>query len=108
MGHRGESCCIDDDFVYDGQEVPSSGMIEKWLPLEKPEGAKSKRQRRGDVNVSLLLSTEKDQNLTSQEHKHLLKILFAYELQRSQVCPRACVGERACIKRKVKQKTVRT
>ena len=31
------------------------------------------------------MSTEKDQNLTAQEHRHLLKILFSYELQHSQV-----------------------
>ena len=57
--------------------------MNKWLALEKPE-AKSRRKR-GDVHVTLLLSTEKDQNLTSQEHKHLLKILFAHELQRTDV-----------------------
>ena len=57
--------------------------MDRWLPLEKPE-AKSKR-RRGDIRISLLLSTEKDQNLTSQEHKHLLKILFAHELVTSDI-----------------------
>lgn len=35
--------------------------------------------------IALTLSTEKDRNLTVQEHRHLLKILFAYELQLSQV-----------------------
>jgi len=40
---------------------------------------------RGDVKVGVSLSTEKDQNLTSQEHKHLLKILFAHELHASKV-----------------------
>ena len=57
--------------------------MDKWLPLEKPE-AKSKKKR-GEVKVRLTLSTEKDQNLTSQEHKHLLKILFAYELVKNEV-----------------------
>ena len=34
--------------------------------------------------MGLTLSTEKDQNVTSHEHRHLLKILFAHELQRTQ------------------------
>ncbi len=57
--------------------------MEKWLPLEKPDSTKWKH--RGDIKVALTLSTEKDQSLTSQEHKHLLKILFGNELQTSQV-----------------------
>ena len=57
--------------------------MDSWLHLEKPE-AKSKKNR-GEVHVSLILSTEKDQHLTSQEHKHLLRILFAHELQKEQV-----------------------
>ena len=75
------------------QEVPSSGL-DRWLPLEKPESGGSSgvalpglgrrggggRGARGEVHINLLLSTEKDQSLTSQEHKHLLKILFAFEL----------------------------
>ena len=64
------------------QDVPSSG-IKQWYPLQKPDG-KSKRSR-GEVKAGLTLSTEKDQNLTAQEHRHLLKILFSYELQHSQV-----------------------
>ena len=35
--------------------------------------------------LQVILSTEKDQHLTSQEHKHLLKILFAHELQKNSV-----------------------
>ncbi len=62
--------------------VPSAGL-DRWLPLEKPES--SRRKQRGDIRVKIALSTEKDQNLTSQEHKHLLKILFANELQTSEV-----------------------
>ena len=64
------------------QDIPSSG-IERWYQLQKPDGGKSKRQR-GDIRVGLTLSTEKDQNVTSHEHRHLLKILFAHELQRTQ------------------------
>lgn len=64
------------------QDIPSSGM-NKWLPLDKVD-AKSKR-RRGDIHVGLLLSTDRDQDLTSQEHKNLLKMLFTHELQSSPV-----------------------
>ena len=63
------------------QDIPSSGL-ERWYSLQKPDG-KSKRLR-GDIKAGLTLSTEKDRNLTAQEHRHLLKILFAYELQLSQ------------------------
>ncbi len=67
----------------------------KWIPLEKPD-TKAKTiwkptasggggAGRGEVKINLLLSTEKDQTLTAQEHKHLLKILFANELQKKQV-----------------------
>merc|ERR1719412_39939 len=66
------------------KDVPSSG-IKQWYPLQKPDG-KSKRSR-GEVKAGLTLSTEKDQNLTAQEHRHLLKILFSYELQHSQAEP---------------------
>ena len=59
--------------------------MDKWLPLEKPEA--KMRKKRGDIHVRILLSTEKDQNLTSQEHKHLLLKLFAYELQREHPDP---------------------
>ena len=69
-------------FIF--QDVPSSG-IQRWYPLQKPDG-KSKRFR-GEVRTGLTLSTEKDQNLTAQEHRHLLKILFSYELQHSQAEP---------------------
>ena len=68
-------------------DIPSSG-IEKWYCLLKPEG-KSKKNR-GDIRVGITLSTEKDQNITSHEHRHLLKILFAFELQRTQVISRNC------------------
>ncbi len=64
------------------QNIPASGVSGRWN-LEKPETRKQKE--RGDVHLTLTLSTEKDQCLTSQEHRHLLKILFAYELQRSSV-----------------------
>ena len=64
------------------KNIPASG-VSGWWNLEKPETKKQKD--RGEIHLSLTLSTEKDQHLTSQEHRHLLKILFAHELQRSNV-----------------------
>ena len=64
------------------KNIPASG-VSGWWNLEKPETRKQKD--RGEIHLSLTLSSDKDQQLTSQEHRHLLKILFAYELQRSNV-----------------------
>ena len=57
------------------------------ISIPRPAGG------RGEVFIRLLLSTEKDQTLTAQEHKHLLKILFANELQKSQCAPFKWNGE---------------
>ena len=64
------------------KNIPASG-VSGWWNLEKPETKKQKN--RGEIHLSLTLSTEKDPHLTSQEHRHLLKILFAHELQKSNV-----------------------
>ena len=64
------------------KNIPASG-VSGWWNLEKPETRKQKE--RGEIHLSLTLSSDKDQGLTSQEHRHLLKILFAHELQRSNV-----------------------
>jgi len=72
------------------KNIPASG-VSGWWNLEKPETKKQKD--RGEIHLSLTLSTEKDQHLTSQEHRHLLKILFAYELQRSNAAPFTWNGE---------------
>ncbi|XP_040580539.1 protein unc-13 homolog 4B [Lepeophtheirus salmonis] len=60
------------------RNVPSSG-IHRWFKLEKPD-AKSKKFR-GQIHVSLTISTNKATDQTAQEHRHLLKILFAHELK---------------------------
>lgn len=62
--------------------IPASG-VSGWWNLEKPDTRRQKE--RGEIHLSLTLSSDKDQQLTSQEHRHLLKILFAHELQRSNV-----------------------
>eukprot|EP00092_Neocalanus_flemingeri_P041502 GFUD01045197.1.p1 GENE.GFUD01045197.1~~GFUD01045197.1.p1 ORF type:complete len:1194 (+),score=262.01 GFUD01045197.1:849-4430(+) len=72
------------------KNIPASG-VSGWWNLEKPETKKQKD--RGEIHLSLTLSTEKDQHLTSQEHRHLLKILFAHELQRSNAAPFTWNGE---------------
>ena len=64
------------------KNLPASG-VSGWWNLEKPDTRKQKD--RGEIHLSLTLSSDKDQHLTSQEHRHLLKILFAHELQRSNV-----------------------
>ena len=64
------------------KNIPASG-VSGWWNLEKPETRKQKE--RGEIHLSLTLSSDKDQQLTSQEHRHLLKILFAHELHRSNV-----------------------
>ena len=69
------------------QDIPSSG-IESWYPLQKPEvSSKRSKRSRGSVRVKLQLSTEKDQNFVPQEYRHLLKILFTYELHNCQAEP---------------------
>ena len=60
-------------------------QVSGWWNLEKPETRKQKA--RGEIHLTMTLSTEKDQQLTSQEHRHLLKILFAHELQRTNAMP---------------------
>ena len=65
------------------QDIPSSG-VEKWYSLQKPEANTKKQKRRGDIRISMSLSTEKDQNFVPQEYRHLLKILFTYELHNCQ------------------------
>ena len=64
------------------KNLPASG-VSGWWNLEKPDTRKQKD--RGEIHLSLSLSSDKDQHLTSQEHRHLLKILFAHELQKSNV-----------------------
>ena len=53
------------------KNLPASG-VSGWWNLEKPDTKKQKD--RGEIHLSLSLSSDKDQHLTSQEHRHLLKI----------------------------------
>jgi len=66
------------------KNIPASG-VSGWWPLEKPDARKQKE--RGEVRLTLTISTEKDPVICSQEHRHLLKILFAHQLQTSKAAP---------------------
>ncbi|XP_033214634.1 protein unc-13 homolog 4B isoform X2 [Belonocnema kinseyi] len=48
-----------------------------WYPLEK----KNKSKRRGIVRLKLAFSTEHDTQVSSQEHRHLLRILLMHEIE---------------------------
>ncbi|XP_023169664.2 protein unc-13 homolog 4B isoform X2 [Drosophila hydei] len=62
------------------KSIPVSGLT-VWYNLEKG----SKTKSRGSVLVNIALSAEKNKNVASQEHKHLLKLLLVHELDSSQV-----------------------
>lgn len=52
-----------------------------WYSLDK----KSKVNRQGVVKVHLTFSSEKNNQVASQEHRHLIRILLLHELEMSKV-----------------------
>lgn len=52
-----------------------------WYSLDK----KSKVNRQGVVKVHLTFSSEKNNQVAAQEHRHLLRILLLHELEMSKV-----------------------
>lgn len=52
-----------------------------WFNLSK----KSKLRRQGVVKLRLNFSAEKNSQVASQEHRHLLRILLLHELETSKV-----------------------
>ncbi|XP_050679053.1 protein unc-13 homolog 4B isoform X2 [Leptidea sinapis] len=64
------------------KSIPAGGMI-MWLNLSK----KSKLRRQGVVKVRFNFSSEKNSQVASQEHRHLLRILLLHELESSKVAP---------------------
>ena len=58
------------------QDIPVSGNC-MWYPLEK----KNKSKRRGVVRLKLAFSAEHDTQVSSQEHRHLLRILLMHEIE---------------------------
>lgn len=60
--------------------IPAAGLI-MWCNLDK----KGKTKTQGTIKVRLNFSSEKNDQVASQEHRHLLKILLYHELESSQV-----------------------
>lgn len=60
--------------------IPAAGLV-MWYNLDK----KGKTRTQGTIKVRLNFSSEKNDQVASQEHRHLLKILLYHELESSQV-----------------------
>lgn len=60
--------------------IPAAGLS-MWYNLDKRGKAKSQ----GTIKVRMNFSSEKNDQVASQEHRHLLKILLYHELEKSQV-----------------------
>jgi hypothetical protein len=63
------------------QNIPASGQT-LWCTLEK----KGKAKKQGDVKIRLSFSSEKNSQVASQEHRHLLRLMLLHELENSKVC----------------------
>ena len=61
--------------------IPAGNGLVMWYNLDK----KGKTRTQGTIKVRLNFSSEKDDQVASQEHRHLLKILLYNELESSQV-----------------------
>lgn len=61
------------------QEIPISKEIVIY-PLEK----KNKSKRRGNIHLKFAFSTEDNEQVALQEHRHLLRILLLHELDNEQ------------------------
>ncbi|XP_021207893.2 protein unc-13 homolog 4B isoform X2 [Bombyx mori] len=64
------------------KSIPAGGMA-MWFSLSK----KSKLRRQGVVKVRLNFSSEKNNQVAAQEHRHLLRIVLLHELENSKVAP---------------------
>lgn len=62
------------------KSIPASGQT-FWCPLEK----KTKTKKQGNVKVKLSFSSEKNSQVSSQEYRHLLRLLLLHELESSKV-----------------------
>lgn len=60
--------------------IPAAGLS-MWYNLDK----KGKTKTQGTIKVRLNFSSEKNDQVASQEHRHLLKILLYHELESSKV-----------------------
>ena len=79
------------------KNIPASG-VSGWWNLEKPETKKQKA--RGEIHLTMTLSTEKDPQLTSQEHR------YASSEKNQNHCP-ICWSHCHCIKHKKVQRATR-
>ena len=62
------------------RSIPASGLV-MWYNLDK----KGKTRSQGTIKVRLNFSSEKNDQVAAQEHRHVLKILLYHELETSQV-----------------------
>jgi len=70
------------------KNIPASGQT-LWCTLEK----RGKAKKQGDVKIRLSFSSEKNQQVASQEHRHLLRLTLLHELENSKVEPFQWNGE---------------
>ncbi|XP_055698353.1 protein unc-13 homolog 4B isoform X3 [Phlebotomus papatasi] len=64
------------------KSIPASGLV-LWYNLDKKNRLKS----RGLIKIRLSFSSEKNNRVAAQEHRHLLRILLLHELETSKVAP---------------------
>lgn len=62
------------------RSIPASGLM-MWYNLDK----KGKTRSQGTIKARLNFSSEKNDQVAAQEHRHILKILLYHELESSQV-----------------------
>ncbi|KAJ8944670.1 hypothetical protein NQ318_015878 [Aromia moschata] len=62
--------------------IPASGMT-MWYSLDK----KNKVNRQGVLKVRISYSSEKNNQVAEQEHRHVLRIILLHELEMSKVAP---------------------
>ncbi|XP_065080920.1 protein unc-13 homolog 4B isoform X5 [Ochlerotatus camptorhynchus] len=62
------------------KSIPASGLV-MWYNLDK----KNKLKRQGMVRIRLNFSSQKNNQVAAQEHRHLLRILLLHELETSKV-----------------------
>ncbi|XP_055524465.1 protein unc-13 homolog 4B isoform X3 [Wyeomyia smithii] len=62
------------------KSIPASGLV-MWYNLDK----KNKLKRQGTIRIRLNFSSQKNNQVAAQEHRHLLRILLLHELESSKV-----------------------
>jgi len=62
------------------QTIPSRGQI-AWYSLEK----KGKGKPQGNLLLKLSFGSEKNKQVAAQEHRHLLRVLLAHQMNAQKV-----------------------